>query len=883
MSSVKLWINDRQVDAKPAQTIMEAADEAGIMIPRLCNHPYLKPSGSCRLCAVEIEGYRGLPAACTTPVENEMRVMTATPKVLDFRREMLRLILQEHPRECLGCPRNGTCELQRLVAAVGIDFSYPPLNQERPPVKPAGKYFERDYSLCVRCGRCVRVCHEVRGAKAIVFRESQGRQEVGTPFDRSLEEAGCQFCGACVDVCPVGALRENFDVFNGDMYQRTLQACQTLTNIVIDLYRSEMTTSRKTSICPICGAGCRMEFELADNGEILRTLPVSEGSANQGQACVQGRFLLKEYLQRPDRLQKPLIKENGAFRETDWESALGIMAEKFAGRQPGEAAVVTDAAITSEEMYLLREFSKTVLKTDLVGCVSPAGQAASESLLRATVNSETLRGSLRDLSQAGAVIALGANLAASHPIAGTTLHRAVMNGAKLIVANPVSTSAAKSADFDLQYFPGSEPALIGGLIHLLLEENQVDSKIAAQYPQYIQTLKQNLAGYRPEAVARITGVHHETLVEAAQLLGAEKPLCVLYGLGFMESPDVQDSMKALATLLYLTGSLGKDAGGMIPAYGGGNLQGASDLGMTSPLFVDPKPEGGFGRRVPGDIRETLATGRIKALYIASESFGRSLFDSLRPFLGKVEFVALHDVALPASQAEETDPPVHLVLPMASVLEKGGTYISPERNEIQIQPVGSPPGAARPVVWVLEELARTMQATDFDQLNGEAFSAEVQKQTAAGACSAPSPKSGFPAELPEAIRDWIPAAIEEPKSPQDTEFGFAAFSREALEPYFLGPLLATEAEGVFYPGGEVEMNSAVAFRMGFMPGDAVRVVTPVGEWEGVLGMNPLLPLGVVATPAKSLPRSMQEASSGIVPAKVEKAGEAVVDETIDSQA
>ena len=147
MSSVRLWIDNQHVDAKPAQTIMEAADEAGITIPRLCNHPYLKPSGSCRLCAVEIEGYRGLPAACTTPVEDGMRVMTTTPKVLDFRRETLRLILQEHPRECLGCPRNGTCELQRLVAAIGIDYSYPPLKQERPTIKPAGKYFERDYGL----------------------------------------------------------------------------------------------------------------------------------------------------------------------------------------------------------------------------------------------------------------------------------------------------------------------------------------------------------------------------------------------------------------------------------------------------------------------------------------------------------------------------------------------------------------------------------------------------------------------------------------------------------------------------------------------------------------------------------------------------------------
>ncbi len=371
MSSVTLWINNQQVEAQPSQTIMEAADLAGITVPRLCYHPYLKPSGSCRLCAVEIEGYRGLPAACTTPVADGMRVETETAKILDFRREMLRLILQEHPRECLGCPRNGTCELQQLVALVGIDFSYPSLKQERPPVKPAGKYFERDYSLCVRCGRCVRVCHEMRGAKAIVFREREGRQEVSTPFERSLEAAGCQFCGACVDVCPVGALRERPDTGYQMAYGQTIQACQALTNIVMDLYRHEIPTMRKTSVCPVCGAGCRMEFELADDGQIISARPDPNGPANHGQACVQGRFLLKEYLRRPDRLTKPLIRENNAFRVTDWEFALDIMAKKFEGYGPGETAVIADAALPSEELRLLREFSQKVLKTDLIGCLSP--------------------------------------------------------------------------------------------------------------------------------------------------------------------------------------------------------------------------------------------------------------------------------------------------------------------------------------------------------------------------------------------------------------------------------------------------------------------------------------------------------------------------------
>ena len=470
MNSVRLLIDNREVDAHPGRTILEAAEEAGVWIPRLCHHPSLKPSGSCRLCAVEIEGHRGLPAACTTPVENGMRVLTATPRVLDFRREMLRLILQEHPRECLGCPRNGTCELQQLVAAVGIDFSYPPLNRDRSPIQPAGRYFERDYRLCVRCGRCVRVCHEVRGAKAIVFREGEGHQQVGTPFDRSLEEAGCQFCGACVDACPVGALREKLDGFHGQASERMVEACQGLADIVMTLYRGEMNVSQKTSACPICDAGCRMIFELADDGTIVRVLPDPQGTANHGQACVQGRFLLKEYLQRPERLEKPLIGENGGYRETEWESALDVMARKFEQCGPGEAAIVTDAGITSEELHLLQQFSKTVLKADLAGCMSPAGATVTEDFLGH--RSPGLRGSIGALPRAGTILVLGLNPAASNPIAGTILHGAMMNGVKIIAANPVATSVARSADVELHYYPGTEPELIGGIVHLLLEEHR---------------------------------------------------------------------------------------------------------------------------------------------------------------------------------------------------------------------------------------------------------------------------------------------------------------------------------------------------------------------------------------------------------------------------
>ncbi len=441
---------------------------------------------------------------------------------------------------------------------------------------------------------------------------------------------------------------------------------------------------------------------------------------------------------------------------------------------------------------------------------------------------------MKDLSRAGGVIALGVNFAASHPIAGTALHRAVMNGARLITANPVSTAPAKSADMDLQYYPGSETALIGGLIHLLLEEDLADPETAAADPQYFETLKQNFASFTPQTVAEITGVHHETLMDAAHVLKGAAPVLVLYGLGFMESPDVKNALNALASLLYITGSFGKSGGGMIPAFGAGNFREATDLGMTAP-----------------DLGEKLASGKIKAVYVAGESFTGGLLDSLSPWLGKVEFIAVHDVT-PPSQAT-----ANLVLPMASVLEKGGTLVNSEREQATVEPVVAAPGDARSVEWLVKGLARFMKVSGF----GEGSEAgKSQKQGSAGS------------QAPSNPPNWTPEALRQPEQAREAEFGFDAMAKEAFEPYFLGPLLAEEARAAFYPGGEIEMNPAAAFGMGLTPGDTVRVTTAQGEWQGSLGMNSLLPSKVVATPLRLLPPALKEPSYTSAPAKVEKVGE-----------
>jgi len=879
MDSIRFWINNKEIEASPDQTILAAAEQSGIVIPRLCYHPVVKASGSCRLCAVQIEGYRGLPAACSTPVSEGMRVQTSTPKVEELRREMLRIILQEHPRECLGCPRDGTCELQQLVATIGIDFPYPAPGGARPPLKFGGAYFERDYALCVRCGRCVRVCHEVRGAKAIVFREIEGRQEVSTPFDRRLEEVGCQFCGACVDVCPVGALRERLEPYQGEARSQMLQICENLTDIVINLYRKELPRRWKSTICPICSAGCRMMFELSESEEIIQAKPHPTAPANGGQACVQGRFLLKSYLQRPDRLKLPKIREEGGMREAGWDEALDFVASKLKGYGPGQVAVLSDARAANEELYLLQKFARSVLKSDLVGCITPAGHMQCSEVLRYNLGVVGATGSLEDLDKAGCIFAIGLNPAASHPIAGTRLRRAVLNGARLVAASPYKVAVARYADLHLSYYPGSEPALIAGIVKMLLDAKSIDSAFADKYSYAIGDLKRSLTPYHLDYVSKTTGVHAETLAEAACIIGEAATVSILYGLGLIQADEAPQALQGLVTLAHIKGSFGKPGCGIAPLYGNGNLQGAWDMGMAPHLLPGQVARSGSANTT--EILEELGSGKIKALCLAMENLESASLEFLQPYLERLDFVVIHDVREPQVRAD-------VVLPMAATAEKRGSLTNAERRVQSFEPVLTPPGEARSIQMVLQALAVRMGASGFFYENVEAVWSEIRRAVPDyGGISSGGKSTQWPCRdegsdgtctlfvdrRPD-WRGWKPILPIIGEDRVNEEFPLALLSKESLQPFFAGPVLAPEVRSIVESDGKIEMNPADLFGMGLSPGDFIRVITASGECRGQLAVNELLPEKVVAAPLEAIQSSLNVAdvNGKVLPARVEIAEE-----------
>ena len=387
---MNLTIDGTKVTVEKGTILLEAARGAGIYIPALCSHPNLPSSRQvkpfqvvyrakeelkndnsltefegCQLCLVKVDGVEELPTACTTEVSEGMVVQTNTPEIEQERKRNLKAILSEHPNVCLACdrkeecdpfrggirkaavmtgcefcPNNGRCELQEVAAYIGVDESTPPYEYKGLPVVKSDPFFERNYNLCIACTRCVRACQDVRDVGAIGLVFQNGKVIIGSKAP-TLEESGCEFCGACVDVCPTGALTEWINKWEG------------------------VAESKVLSTCPYCGVGCQLEL-LIKKDRIVGVNPKGDGTVNQGQACVKGKFGVVEYVHHPDRLTVPLIRKNGNFKEATWDEVLELVAERMGSYEANEVAVISSAKCTNEENYVAQKFTRAVLGTNSI-------------------------------------------------------------------------------------------------------------------------------------------------------------------------------------------------------------------------------------------------------------------------------------------------------------------------------------------------------------------------------------------------------------------------------------------------------------------------------------------------------------------------------------
>ena len=743
VQDIAITIDGTTVRTTADKMVIEAASEAGIYIPYLCYHPGMTPFGACRMCVVEVEGGPGTPASCTLPVRQGMQVKTQTDAVHQIRRGITEMLLAEHPHGCLTChrvdlcgpediclrhvsvndrcvtcPKNERCELKDTTRYHQMELNSPLTYQYRHlQIETGDPFYDRDYNLCIVCGRCVRVCEEVRGDSALCFTERGGQALVGTSWGTSLLESGCEFCGACIDVCPVGALVESD-------------------------YKWDKPARVERSVCQNCAVGCQMNYEVNKREKVVRAVPELNAPANHGQACFKGKFGFK-YVNDKQRLRHPLVRRNGELQETTWEEALDYVASKLAQYRGNRFAALLHPRNTTEEAYLLQKFARTAMQTNNVNVSSNTRPDVVEGL-RDTLGYGAATNPIWDLEQAECILVVGSNTTEEHNVVGVPIKRAVKAGTtRLIVIDPREVELTRYAHLWLRPYPGTDGTVIAGILKVVLDEDLVDERFMEQRLEGLEELRKSLEAFPPGRVSRETGVPQERLHQAARLFAGSWRSAILYALDNLSPEAQRRSVHALADLALVTGNVGKGSSGLYPLRQGANEQGAWDVGCVPHLLPGYRSvadgaarqdmERAWSGTVPAELglslEETFAAarnGQIKAMLVLGDhaNFSNGQLADVDEALSALEFLVVQDAFLtPVAQR------AHVVLPAATWAEKEGTYTNLERRIQLLKKVFQPPNLdARPEWLLMCQIAQRMGAPGFDFSTPAAVMEEIAQVT-----------------------------------------------------------------------------------------------------------------------------------------------------------
>ena len=830
---VSLTINGTPVKAEPGMTVLDAARAHDIYIPTLCHHPKLTSAGACRLCLVEIDKVRGFTTACTVPVSDGMIVRTDTEALQSLRREILSLILSEHPYTCVVCerrgdcddfqttirkaavttgcqycPKNGQCEIPKLVDYLELrDIPYP-IAYRGLPAENDDPFFDRDYNLCILCGRCVRVCQDVRHAGVLAFTYRGSQAIVGTAFGRSHLEADCQFCGACVDVCPTGALSDKRSKWEG------------------------VPTSVVPSVCPYCSVNCTVNVQVK-NDRVIRMVGHDDGPTNDGQLCVRGRFGVVDVVHSLTRLKTPLVRRNGRLVEVSWDEALQAIVQGLNQYRGDQFAAIGSAAATNEESYVLQKFARAVMHSNNVALA--AGPPKHE-------NSEELVDTLRTISgplipnirKAACILAIGTNVFQSHPIIGVEIRHALSKGARLITVDTCETNMAKGSTVWLQPKIGPDHILLAGMIKALAKERRTP-----------ELAKLDLA-----EVASTTGVKEDAIVSAANMLAQHAPAIIIYGSGVTHYPTGPNVIKAIRSLAFVAGNVG-----VIGVPGEGNFVGANDMGVHPTLLpgyrsvsttrarkdFETKWEASLSA-TPGrtceDILAGIRQGEIKALWLAGE------VPPLKD-LANLAFLVVQDIV-----STDNLQHAHVVLPATTFAEMDGTLTNLEGRVQRVRQAIPPVGVSRPGWMILRDVADLMGAGHWNYSSAADVMAEIVSLVPAyrGVKYETLDVNGVVRRFEPAVKaQFVPFGLERMPQLVSDEFPFTLITERNLF-YYHGACLTEQVKGMNLVKNEenLQLNSSDATRLGISDGTVVKVASTYGNAECVVQTSSAVPEGAAFT-------------------------------------
>jgi len=681
---VRLNIDGVEVTVPEGTSIMRAAAESGVKIPRLCATDQLKSFGSCRVCVIEIEGRRGFPASCTTLVEEGLEVRTQSPEIARLRRNVMELYISDHPLDCLTCPTNGDCELQDTAGELGlrsVRYGFEGANHLSAEKDESNPYFTFDPAKCIVCSRCVRACEEVQGTYALTIEGRGFESKVSASQQDAFMDSECVSCGACVNACPTATLTEKS---------------------IIEFGKPEHSV---TTTCAYCGVGCSFKAEMKGD-QVVRMIPSKDGKANEGHGCVKGRFAFG-YATHKDRVTVPMIRDSidDPWRQVSWQQAVDYAAQRFRAIQEkyGRNAVgaISSSRCTNEEVYLVQKmvragFANNNIDTCARVCHSPTGFG-----LKTTLGESAGTQTFASVAEADVVLVMGANPTEAHPVFGSRLKRRLREGAKLIVIDPRKIELVNAphikADYHLPVRPGTNVTVLNALAYTVLDEgleatDYIEQRCdTAQFEKWRKFILNKQ--HSPEAIEQISGVAAADLRAAARLYASAGNAAIFYGLGVTEHSQGSTAVMAIANLAMLTGNIGREGVGVNPLRGQNNVQGSCDMGSfphelpgyrhisdqsTRELFeaewgvtLDPEP----GLRIPNMFDAALA-GSFKGLYCQGEDVAQSDPNTqhVEAALRSIDCLVVQDIFL-----NETAKFAHVFLPGASFLEKDGTFTNAERR------------------------------------------------------------------------------------------------------------------------------------------------------------------------------------------------------------
>jgi formate dehydrogenase major subunit len=701
-------------------TVLDAVRGVGIELPSLCHDDRLKPCGSCRLCLVELRGIEHPVAACTTPLAQDMEILTHTERLEQHRRSVLRMLADRYPGAALRDQPDKP--FHQWLARYGLAGSESAGGE---PAQEAHPYIRIDMSRCILCYRCVRICEQLQGQFVWGVRNRADSTRIVVRSGADLADSICVSCGACVDTCPTGALED-----------------QTLARL------AKPPDSWVRTTCPYCGTGCEMAAGASD-GRLLAMKAIFEAPVSKGHLCVKGRYGFG-FVHSADRVSGPMLRRGGQWCRVSWDEAIAFTAEQLgrikATYGPDALGVLGSARATNEENYLAQKFARLVLGTHNVDCCARVCHAPTATAMKAILGAGAATNSFDDIEKARTILVWGANPTENHPIVGARIKQAALAGARLVVVDPRRTEIARYAQIHLAPRPGTDVAVLNAMANVIVEENLFDQAFLETRVAGWDEFRQFIRAWPPERVSEGCRIEAGAIRKAARLYATEQPSMSIHGLGITEHSQGTETVMCLVNLALLTGSIGKPGSGVNPLRGQNNVQGSAHMGCEPDHLTGYVPiESGRERfeavwRAPLPRRRGLnllemmdaaCAGQLWALWAIGYDvlLTNANASATRAALANLDLLVVQDMFLNETAREFG----RVFLPACSSFEKDGTFMNAERRVQRVRKVLEPVADSRPDWEIICALAGRMGHSErFPFRNAEAIWDEVRAVWPGGA-------------------------------------------------------------------------------------------------------------------------------------------------------